>query len=187
MEIPITDKNDIKIFLLYLMDCLGYPLDYSTVSEIVILDGVVNYFDFAECFNELLDAGHILKKPEKDKKGDDVFFVSETGKIVARELQDRIARFIRDEGLKSALRYLSFEKRGAEVEANYEPDEHETGKYMVHFIITEKKKELLNVTLRAESDHQAQKMVFNFKKRPEAIYRGMVSLLSGEVDYLLRD
>ena len=55
MHAPLTDPNDIKIFILYLMKNLHRPLDFTTVSEISVQDGFVNYFDFASCFAELMD------------------------------------------------------------------------------------------------------------------------------------
>ena len=59
MQAPLRDKNDIKIFILYLLKNLKYPLDFNTISDIVVQDEFVNYFDFAECFAELLDSGTI--------------------------------------------------------------------------------------------------------------------------------
>ena len=48
MQAPLKEKNDIKIFILYLMRNIGYPLDFSNINDIVVQDGIVNYFDFAE-------------------------------------------------------------------------------------------------------------------------------------------
>jgi hypothetical protein len=31
MDIPMTDKNEIKIFILYLMERIGYPVMFSDV------------------------------------------------------------------------------------------------------------------------------------------------------------
>ena len=48
MQAQLKEKNDIKIFILYLMRNIGYPLDFSNINDIVVQDGIVNYFDFAE-------------------------------------------------------------------------------------------------------------------------------------------
>ena len=63
MQAPLKEKNDIKIFILYLLKNLNYPLDFNTISDIVVQDEFVNYFDFAECFAELLDIGNIEQLP----------------------------------------------------------------------------------------------------------------------------
>ena len=53
------EENEIKIFILYLLDKIGYPLDYPSIGSIMMQDGIVNFFDFAQCFFALVDAGHI--------------------------------------------------------------------------------------------------------------------------------
>ena len=56
MQAQLKDKNDIKIFILYLMRHVGRPLDFVSINDIVVQDGYVGYFDFVECFAELLEA-----------------------------------------------------------------------------------------------------------------------------------
>ena len=60
MHSQLRDKNDIKIFILYLLRHIGYPLDFVSINDIVVQDGYVGYFDFAECFAELLETGNIV-------------------------------------------------------------------------------------------------------------------------------
>ena len=59
MASHLKDENEIKIFILYLLDKIGYPLDYPSIGSIMMQDGIVNFFDFAQCFFSLVDAGHI--------------------------------------------------------------------------------------------------------------------------------
>ena len=46
----MSDKIDIKVFILFLLDELKYPMGESIIREIVSENGVVGRFDFAECF-----------------------------------------------------------------------------------------------------------------------------------------
>ena len=43
----LTDKFEIKIFILFLLKNIKEPLEFSMINDIVIQDGYVNYFDFA--------------------------------------------------------------------------------------------------------------------------------------------
>ena len=72
MDIPITSKNEIKIFILYLMDRIGYPVRFSDVCSILHQENVVSYFDGADCFGELVDDGHVVAV-EKDELGDECY------------------------------------------------------------------------------------------------------------------
>ena len=57
--------NNVKIFVLYLMENIHYPLDYVTINDIVMQTDYVMYLDFAVAFNEMLDGG-LLRKLVKD-------------------------------------------------------------------------------------------------------------------------
>ena len=54
MGSPVGSKNNVKIFILYLMENINYPLDYITLNDIVMQTDYVMYLDFAEGFSEML-------------------------------------------------------------------------------------------------------------------------------------
>ena len=48
MASPIGSKREIKIFVLYLMDNIHYPLEFTAINDIVMQTDYVAYLDFAE-------------------------------------------------------------------------------------------------------------------------------------------
>ena len=58
------------------------------------------------------------------------------------------------------------------------------GSYDVTFTMTEKGRVIMSASLAVDSENRAERMKDNFRDRPEAIYRGMVALLAGNVNYL---
>ena len=64
MGSPIGGKRNVKIFVLYLMENINYPLEFSTLNDIVMQTDYVLYLDFAEAFNEMVDGGLIEKSVE---------------------------------------------------------------------------------------------------------------------------
>ncbi len=180
MKSPLNDKNDIKIFILYLLENIKYPLDFRTVNDIVVQNDFVGYFDFAECFAELLDAGHIIEELVDDTP---YYSISQTGSVVASQLQSNLLSSIREKSLKSALRLLSFKKRGASLSC--EAEAHPDGKYSLHCKISEKNSDIMALTVTLDSPARIEKMKTTFEERPEVVYRGILALLNGDVDYLL--
>ncbi|MBQ9427945.1 MAG: DUF4364 family protein [Clostridia bacterium] len=182
----LTNKNDIKIFILYLLQNIQYPLDFATINDIVAQNEYVNYFDFAECFAELLDMGHIVEEVTTDPKTHEestCYRISELGSDIVSQLQSNLLRSIREQSLKSALRLLSFRKRGAKVSCK--TTEQDDGKYSIECTITEMDKEILHIHLVDDSRSRVERMRENFEDRPDVIYKGVMALLAGEVDYLL--
>ena len=180
MQGELKDKNDVKIFILYLLRHVGYPLDFANVNDIVLQDGVVGYFDFAECFNELIQAGNIEEITENGKL---LYAITEQGKSVADSLQSEIIAFIREKSLKSAMRLLDFERKGWTAKQSYTT--LEDGRYEYTCSIMEHKKKILSITVVLDSQKTLEKMMYNFKQRPEVVYRGLFTVLTGEINYLL--
>ena len=181
MAAPLKDKTDIKIFILYLMRNIGYPLPYNDLDIIVRQDGIVDYLSFSECFSELLETGNI--REEKTAEGAFVYRITEQGTHVADNLQSTLLDLIRTTSLQSALRMLSFQKRGCR--CHTEEERLADGKYMLTCSILERESVLLSVTVKADSAEQLDKMKRNFYSRPEVIFRGALALLSGEMNFLV--
>ncbi|MBQ7714977.1 MAG: DUF4364 family protein [Clostridia bacterium] len=215
MKSLLTDPNEIKIFILYLLDKIGYPLDYPSIGVIMMQDKVIDFVDFAECFFALVEAGHINEiypdgdGPEADDSPDDpdvipfdgveeeysrdaapeneeriprkLYEVSEKGHKVAVGLGGSIMSSVREMSYRSALRHLSLKKRGAKIEKSCSPDGEG---YLVKCRVTDKDGIALDLTLRADSKYQVERMMKNIDERPEVIFRGIVALLSGDVNFV---
>lgn len=198
MASQIKDENEIKIFILYLLDKIGYPLDYPSIGSIMMQDGIVNFFDFAQCFFALVDAGHIREIVIEDEKTADeaptgtdedkemgatvLYEVTDTGREVARVLSDKLMVAVKEKSYRSALRHLSFEKKGIYIDSSFTP---ENDGYKVNCSVKQKGgRALMDLSIHADSEYQMRRMLDNFSERPEVVFRGVVALLTGDVNYL---
>ena len=174
-----SDKQSVKIYVLYLMDNINYPLSYVTINDIVMQNEFVGYLDFAECFAEMLDDGLVLKT---DYEGEECFCVSDRGRTVAEELSGNLLPSVLDDSLANAWRMIDFNKRG--IKCHAELNAREDGQQMLHCAMTERGKELFTVTVAVESEERARRMKETFSSRPDVIWRGMLALLTGEPKFL---
>lgn len=182
MASPIGSKKNVKIFVLYLMENINYPLDYVTLNDIIMQTDYVMFLDFAESFNEMLDMGLILKV-EGDDENTPKYMVSDKGKMIARELNSDILTSILDKSLAAALRYIDFRKRG--VEAKCRVEKREDGRYDVICKMVEKGQEIYLTRVVVDTQSRAERMKENFDGRPEGIYKATLALLAGNVNFLL--
>ncbi|MBE6641636.1 MAG: DUF4364 family protein [Ruminococcaceae bacterium] len=177
-ELKLTGKNDIKIFILFLLDGIGYPLSRDDLEEICVTDNFVSSFDFADCFAELVERDHLIQSVEGETE---VFSVSPVGREVAASLQDMLVAPIRERAFRSALRILSFKKREAEMSCTVTEQD---GRYLVECYVKEKKVTLMSASILVDSKERADRMKENFYERPEVIFKGLSALLACEVNYL---
>ena len=201
--------QQVKVFILYLLEKVGYPLDYNDLATIIIRDGYVDYFDFVTYFHELLEDGHIIKisvpcdgenaslsgKPENEKSSNsenstendvqtkDLYEVSDTGRMIAKGLaDDLLIAAVREKSYISAMRHLSLEKRGAVVDHRIEMVGD--GTYIFHCSIKDCDGMAFDLALRADSYLQVSRMRMNFEDKPDVVYRGIIALVTGNVNYL---
>jgi hypothetical protein len=179
-ERALNNKIDIKIFILFLLDNVDYPLDDETISNIIVENGYVGSFDFTECFSELLELEHIVAD---EVEGKTYYTISESGRLVSSELQDSLLESIREASSQSASHILSLHKRGAHVET----DMHERldKKIYIECRVVEKNGILFSFGVTVSSKMQAEKIRDGFSEKPEKMFRGLMAVLTGNVDYLL--
>ena len=181
MGSQIGSMNNVKIFVLYLMKNINYPMDYVTVSEIVMQTDYVMYLDFAEAFHEMLEGG-LIAEDGKNEQGDALYSVTHRGRLIAEQLKSDILPSVLDKSMACALQYLDFRRRGILVDCHSERLSDQT--FNVTVTLTEKDKIILSTTLNADSEYRAQQIKKSFRDRPDVIYRGILALFSGKVDFL---
>ena len=181
MASPIGSMNNVKIFVLYLMRNINYPLDFVTVNDIVMQTDYIMYLDFAQAFHQMLD-GELICEDGVNENGDPLYSVTAKGAMVAEQLRCDLLPSILDQSLACALRYLDFRRRGVTVDCESVQCADRTVDVTV--IIREKDKVILKTTINADSEYHARKMKQTFRERPEVVYRGVLALLTGKVAFL---
>lgn len=188
MLTPLRDNNEIKLFTLFLLDKIGYALEYDTIRDIVVQDGVVCIADFVECFEELLKTRLVCEVPNTEKQvalaeGErkTEYLITDDGRQVAHVLGTNLMPNVREQGIRSATRHLSLMKLGAAVDQSYE----QAGDgFLYRCSIHDKKGEVMKVSVRIDNRQDLEKVLKNFSDRPEVVYRGVLALLSGDVNYI---
>ena len=176
----LTDKFEIKIFILFLLKNIKEPLEFSMINDIVIQDGYVNYFDFAICFAELLESGQLLEQ-KRTEDSHPVYVITPAGEEAVSNVEMKLFTTVREKALRSALRLLAFYKTGNRISSNLE--ELPNG-YMLSCKIEDKDKVLMNLQVFLTEKYYADKLRSNFDDRAENVYKGVLSLLSGDVNYI---
>ncbi len=179
MSFTLRDKTEIKIFILYLLMNLNEPFDFVTLHDMVVQDGAVMPFDFCECFFELAET-EALKKTDHD--GKEYFTVTEAGMEAAKLLESDLPQAMRERALRSASRYLQYCRRGNKITS--EVTDAGGGKYRLTCKCSDKDGDYMDISVLIDDKRRAELMKYNFDDRTELIYRGLLSLLSGDVNYL---
>lgn len=178
-KFKLRTLTDIKIFLLFLLDNIRYPVDYTTLTRI-ISDNVEDVtFDYEASLRELADAEHLLFD---EVDGERYYMISDSGRLIASELYDRLDPEFRESSIKSAAKYISLSKSNAAISSKI--IELADKRFEVTFAASDKLGKLFSLSLVVNSRAQAEKMVANFESNPDSVHRGLLFCLTGKAEFL---
>jgi hypothetical protein len=178
-EYRLATMTDIKIFLLFLLDNIGYPIDHSALIGIVADNTNEIITNYDECLIELVDKEHLLYD---EVDGEKYYMISESGRSVARELYDFIDKDLREKSIKVAIRYMSLTQRGVSVRSSI--TETESKRFAVNMKISDADGEIMNTTVTVNARSEAERIRENFESRPYSTYRAFLLSLTARPEYL---
>ena len=171
--------TDLKVFLLFLLDNIRYPVSYTTIMEIILENTDELSLDYDQCLAELSESGH-LYSDEVD--GEKYYMISDEGRLVASELYDSLDKEFRERSLRSAIKYISLSKNGASIKAYIEVTE--TKRYRVTLEAHDSHGEIMKTSLTVNSRTEAEAIKRNFESKPDGVYRGVLFSATGRIEYL---
>lgn len=171
--------TDLKVFLLFLLDNIRYPVDSDTVMSIVSENTDDITLDYEQCLGELVDSEHLLYD---EIDGVRYYMISDKGREVASELYDNLDAGFRERSLRSAIKHLSLSKSEASIKAYIEKTEN--GRYRVTLEAFDRYGELMKTSLAVNSLAEAEQIKRNFESKPDGVYRGVLFSATGRIEYL---
>ncbi len=178
----LSDKTDVKVLILYILDEINHPITYAAAVDSILDVGCVGGFDFAECFSELSELGHILS----DTVGGETYYmIADSGSMVARELRGSLPTAVLDRASVAAARHLALAKMGVVLHANITPTER--GDFRIDFHINKGDREdMLALSVCVSTRERAERIkAYCESARAEDVYRGILTVITGDINYYL--
>ncbi len=178
-EFKLSTTTDLKIFILFLLDNIRYPVDKSTVMSIVEENTNDISLDYEQCLFELADSEHLLYD---EVDGEKYYMISDKGRLVAAELYDSLDKEFRERSLRSAIKHISLSKSEAKVISYIE--ELSSKRFKVTMEAYDKGGEIMCTSLTVSSKAEAELIKKNFESKPDGVYRGVLFAATGRIEYI---
>ncbi len=175
----LRSLTDIKIFLLFLLDNIRYPIDYMTLSKIISENVEEVTFDYEACLRELADSEHLFFD---EIDGERFYMISDSGRLIASELYDRLDPAFRESSIKSAAKYISLSKSNATLSSKI--IELSDKRFEVTIGAKDRQGKLFSVSIVVNSRAQAEKMISAFEANPDQVHKGILFCLTGKIEYI---
>ena len=178
-EFTFNTVTDIKIFLMFLLDNIDRPIDYTTVSEILMENVESLTIDYEDCLRQLADEGHLYFE---EIDGEKYYMISEQGRRASSELYDTLDKEFRERSIRYAIKHISLSESGARISSSI--TEAENNRYKVTLEAYGKAGQIMSTSILVSSRGEAEMIKSNFDNKPDAIYRGILFSLTGRLEYI---
>ena len=178
-ELILKTTTDIKVFLLFLLDRIGGPIDRTTLMEIVEENTDEISLDYGECLRQLAESEHVYFDSVMNEE---YYMVSEKGRMVASELYDSLDPAFRERSLRSAIRHISVADSAMKVSSSVTKTEE--ARYKVSLGLTDRFGEVMNVSVTVSSLAEATAIKEAYEAKPDGVYKGVMFSLTGKFDYI---
>lgn len=164
----IHGKMDIKMLTLYILAHIVAPIDFATLTDLVMCDDGVDYFLFAEGVSELLESGLA-------EKNGDFYIATEKGIRSNVDLESSIPSVVRKRCDQRLSPLNIAMKRKAQVKSSVEPLEN--GGVSVTLTLDDDEGALFTISLLAGSVEDGEVIAKRFADHPDRIYNGILGVL----------
>ena len=170
--IPLSDPGDIKLYIICVMQEVGYPLAYADINDLSLYEGFVSNMDFIEAFDDLEKNGLIAS----DDRG--LYSVTEDGRFLASTLKSDLSGYIHDRGVRAAMMYIDFWRSNMKKDVSV--TELEDGRARADMALSKDQNEPLRISMTFDTPYQAKKVAGAFSEDPTKVYVRLIALLGGE-------
>ena len=178
-EFELATTTDMKVFLLFLLDNIGYPLEHGTIIDIVQENTDEISLDYDECLRQLVSSEHLLYD---EVDGERYYMISDSGRLIAAELYDRLDPAFREASIRSAAKHISLSRSKATISSKIV--ELSDKRFELTVGAKDSQGKLFSLTLTVNSRDEADRMVSAYERDPDSIYRGILFCMSGKLEFL---
>ena len=175
----LRTMTDIKVFILYILDRVSYPIDDITMSYIIVENAPTFSMQYNEALLDLVESGHVHAE---SIEGRTYYIIEDLGRMVARELYDTLDAGLRERSEECAAKYISIAERGGKVVASITAAEN--GRFFVDLEVTDAEGLLFSVRIARSSRVEAERVKENFEQRPNVVLRSLLFAATGKLNYL---
>ena len=178
-EYTLKSILEIKIYILFVLDRVRYPIDYATLTEIIFDTTMSVSIDYDTCIRELADDGMLIAD---EFDGERYYMISDRGREISAELYDTLDPVFREHTETLVMKHLKLARSGARVFSSIQetPDR----RFAVTMRATARQGQIMKLELTLPTRAEAEAIRENFELQPDGVYRGVLFAATGRLGYL---
>ena len=165
----IQDKLEIKFLILYIAARLTEPVDGAALQDMTMCDDGIDYFDYAECLNDLVRTEH-LRVTEDGR-----YVITDKGRKNSGICESSLPYSVRQLSDRHIAAYNKEALRRQQVQSHV--TQRENGTYTVTLKLRDDVDSLMELELMVADKESGQALAERFQREPEKVYGKIIGLL----------
>ena len=170
----VTTRHEILILICYLVGQAGQPVTYEQLSQALMRQQLVNYFEFADAMASLEKSGHLVPAPGAQGH----WVLSPLGEQAAQAFEHSLPAAVRERATNSMKKILTLLKRE---QKNHVLIQKQEDGYTVTITVADVGSDLLTISLFLPTREECEQVRRRFLNDPTFIYKGAFALLTGDL------
>ena len=172
----LRNRSNVRLLICYIINSIKKPIRKDLVITAMQKNGVANYFEILDAFNDLQNKQNIIQTDAEK----DLYTVSKSGKLIAANLSDELPITIRERAMETVTELLMQERN----ETENVVDIVKIGNgFMVDCHIKGEGNDLFAFQLYVPDAKQARLVKKNFQSNAEMIYKMMIATITNNSDF----
>lgn len=169
-----------RILICFLFNLLDKPISKTDINNILQYQGLINYFTFAQAFNDLIADSQVqiyenLSHNNKDNNSEVKYILTSKGKETVKVFKDTIAVTVKERLLYSAEEYLKNLKLEKD---NVVKIRKVDDGYIVSCRVKDIGSDLINLEIFSPDKDTAEKIKKNFISKSLELYQNIFEFLT---------
>ena len=161
-----------KLIVLYMLDCIDFPLTTSQISEFILEQGYTDYFKLQQAVGELAEDGLIRRDSTHNRT---LYYLTDEGEKTILLFKNDISPDIRKD-IQTFLKNKKYElKNESSVRSDYYLNS--ANEYNVRCQIMEQGLPLIDLTVSVPTKAEASTIANNWSVRNQEIYASVMKSL----------
>ena len=165
----IHDKLELKFLILYIAARLVEPVTFDVILDLAMCDEGVDYFDFSECLNDLVETDHLTLS------ADGKYAITSKGLRNSTICESSLAYSVRLECDKNLEVWNRKLRRKSQVRSSME--KRPNGTYTVTLALDDDAGNIMTLNLMALREDMGKLLQNRFRQAPEQTYHAIMQLL----------
>ena len=164
----IREKLEIKILVLFVLRRIPEPVTIEELTELIMGDEGISYFDFMECVTDLVSTKHL-------RFNDNKYYITQKGARNGAITENSLHHGLRTQMENTAFLFRNKQSRNALIRTFH--DTNPSGSCTVKLSLSDGIGEVVAMELFAVNEQQALSLEKGFRKNAENVYNKLIEII----------